>query len=169
MLPFENKNSAFHTNVFIQLMITHKIKSSFISEMEEGAKGKIAERQSQRVRERERALVCSGCKTDHQKIHMFDKQDVQHLERLLLICKMRNLANDISHNRSILTAKIFGVMTIRHFLTRILKIFKNHKFDIIAVSFIFSSNCFCLPFQCCPLQALIKTRQRKLFHQNDIL
>jgi hypothetical protein len=42
---------------------------------------------------------------------MFDKQDGQHLERLLLISKMRNLANDISHDRSVLTAKIFGATT----------------------------------------------------------
>jgi hypothetical protein len=50
---------------------------------------------------------------------MFDKQDGQHLERLLLISKMRNLANVISHIRSILTAKIFGATTTRHFLTRV--------------------------------------------------
>jgi hypothetical protein len=48
---------------------------------------------------------------------MFDKQDAQHLEQLLLISKMRNLANDISHNQSVLTAKIFGAMTTRQFLT----------------------------------------------------
>jgi hypothetical protein len=43
----------FHTNAFIQLIITHKIKSSFISEMEERGKGKIAERQRERGRENE--------------------------------------------------------------------------------------------------------------------
>jgi len=42
---------------------------------------------------------------------MFDKQDGQHLEQLLLISKMRNLAN-VSHDRSILTAKTFGVTTV---------------------------------------------------------
>jgi hypothetical protein len=42
---------------------------------------------------------------------MVDKQDGQHLALLLLISKMRNLANDVSHNRSVLTAKIFGEMT----------------------------------------------------------
>ncbi len=36
------------------MIATHKIKLSFISETEEGAKGKIAERQ----RERERERVC---------------------------------------------------------------------------------------------------------------
>ncbi len=49
---------------------------------------------------------------------MFDKHDGQHLEQLLLIIKMRNLANEISHIQSILTAKIFGETT-RHFLTRV--------------------------------------------------
>jgi hypothetical protein len=49
---------------------------------------------------------------------MFDKQDGQHLARLLLISKMRNPANDVSHDRSVLMAKIFGAMTTRHFLTR---------------------------------------------------
>jgi hypothetical protein len=57
--------TAIQSDAFIQLMATHKIKLSFISETEEGAKGKIAERQ----REREKALGCSGssasCKTDH--------------------------------------------------------------------------------------------------------
>jgi len=48
---------------------------------------------------------------------MFDKQDGQHLAQLLLISKMRNLANDVSHDRSNLTAKIFGATTTRHFLT----------------------------------------------------
>jgi hypothetical protein len=48
---------------------------------------------------------------------VFDKQDGQHLAQLLLISKMRNLANDISHDRSNLTAKIFGATTTRHFLT----------------------------------------------------
>jgi hypothetical protein len=42
---------------------------------------------------------------------MFDKQDGQHLTRLLIISKMRNLANDISHDQSVLTAKIFGATT----------------------------------------------------------
>jgi hypothetical protein len=30
---------------------------------------------------------------------------------LLLISKMRNLANDVSHDQSVLTVKIFGVTT----------------------------------------------------------
>jgi hypothetical protein len=38
---------------------------------------------------------------------MFDKRHGQHLAQLLLISKMRNLAYDISHNQSVLTAKIF--------------------------------------------------------------
>ncbi len=44
---------------------------------------------------------------------MFDKQNGQHLKWLLLISKMRNLANDVSHDWSILTAKIFGATTTR--------------------------------------------------------
>jgi len=47
-------------------------------------------------------------------MHMFDKQDGQHLEQLLSIS---NLAKDVSHNRSVLTVKIFGAMTTRPFLT----------------------------------------------------
>jgi hypothetical protein len=42
------------TDAFIRLMITRKIKLSFISETEKGAKDKIAGRH--RERERERAL-----------------------------------------------------------------------------------------------------------------
>jgi hypothetical protein len=45
---------------------------------------------------------------------MFDKQGGQHLARLLLIRKMRNLANNISHDLSVLTAKIFGATTTRY-------------------------------------------------------
>jgi hypothetical protein len=48
---------------------------------------------------------------------MFDKHDGQHLAQLLLIGKMRNLANEVSHDWSVLMAKIFGAMTTRHFLT----------------------------------------------------
>jgi hypothetical protein len=48
---------------------------------------------------------------------MFDKRDGQHLAQLLFISKLRNLANYVSHDRSVLTAEIFGVMTTRHFLT----------------------------------------------------
>ncbi len=100
-----NEISAFHTKAFFQLIIRHKIKLSFISETEEGAKDKIVERAT----ERERALGSGGysvgCKMDRYIIHMFAKQDCQHLERLLLISKKRNLANEVSHNRSVLTAK----------------------------------------------------------------
>ncbi len=42
----------------------------------------------------------------------------KHLVGLLLINKMRNLANDISHKRSVLTVKIFGATTIQHFLIK---------------------------------------------------
>ncbi len=48
---------------------------------------------------------------------MFDKEDGKHLARLLIISKMRNLANDVSHDLSVLTAMIFGAMTTRHSLT----------------------------------------------------
>ncbi len=47
---------------------------------------------------------------------MFDKKDGQHLERLLLISTMRNLANDVSHDQSVLTFKIFEAMTTQQFL-----------------------------------------------------
>jgi hypothetical protein len=50
---------------------------------------------------------------------MFDKQNGQHLGQLLLINNMRNLTNDISHDRSILTDKIFGATTIRLFLLHV--------------------------------------------------
>ncbi len=40
------------SDAFIQLITTHKIKSSSISETEKGAKGKIAERQTEREGER---------------------------------------------------------------------------------------------------------------------
>ncbi len=60
--------TAVKSDAFIQLMITYKIKSYFISEMEEGAKGKMAERQRERAREREQALGGSrysiSCKMD---------------------------------------------------------------------------------------------------------
>ncbi len=47
--------TAVQSDAFIQLMITYKIKSYFISEMEEGAKCKMAERQ--REIEGERASI----------------------------------------------------------------------------------------------------------------
>jgi hypothetical protein len=41
--------TAVQSKAFIQLIIQHMIRLSFISEMEEGAKGKIAERQRERA------------------------------------------------------------------------------------------------------------------------
>jgi hypothetical protein len=59
------------SDAFIQLIDTHKIKLSFISEMKEGAKGKIAERQRERESVRERALgggrYSIGCKWTERK------------------------------------------------------------------------------------------------------
>jgi hypothetical protein len=49
--------TVIQSDAFIQLMFTHKIKSSFISEMEEGEKGKIAKRQRQRESEGERTSI----------------------------------------------------------------------------------------------------------------
>jgi hypothetical protein len=46
---------------------------------------------------------------------MFDKTRWQHLAELLLISKIRNLANDVSHDQSVLTVKIFGATTTQHF------------------------------------------------------
>ncbi len=50
-VTFEMRTAAL-SKAFIQLIATHKIKYSFISEMEEGARGKIAERQRESVCER---------------------------------------------------------------------------------------------------------------------
>ncbi len=44
--------TAVQSNVFIQLITTHKIQLSFISEMEKGERGKIAERQKESKGER---------------------------------------------------------------------------------------------------------------------
>jgi hypothetical protein len=41
--------TAIQSDAFIQLMATHKIKLSFILETEEGAKGKITERERERM------------------------------------------------------------------------------------------------------------------------
>ncbi len=49
-VTFEMRTAAL-SKAFIQLIATHKIKSSFISEMVEGAWGKLAERQRERERE----------------------------------------------------------------------------------------------------------------------
>jgi hypothetical protein len=55
--------TVIQSDVFIQLIATHKIKLFFISEMEEGAKGKISERQ-ERAREREQALGAADLASD---------------------------------------------------------------------------------------------------------
>ncbi len=52
--------TAVQSDAFIQLMITYKIKSYFMSETEEGAKGKMAERQRESEGEREQALGGGG-------------------------------------------------------------------------------------------------------------
>jgi hypothetical protein len=60
--------TAIQSDAFIQLMNTHKIESSFISETEKGAKGKIAERQKESKGERasiELGGYSIGCKMDH--------------------------------------------------------------------------------------------------------
>jgi hypothetical protein len=51
MLPFEMRTAA-KSKAFIQLIILHTIRLSFISKMEKGAKGKIAERQRESAGER---------------------------------------------------------------------------------------------------------------------
>ncbi len=109
--------TAVQSNVFIQLITTHKIQSSFISEMEKGERGKIAERQkeSKHWLAADIALVIKW--TIRKYTFLIKKKDGQHLERLLLISKMINLANDVSHNQSVLTAKIFGATTTQQFLT----------------------------------------------------
>jgi hypothetical protein len=47
--------TVIQSNAFIQLINTHKIRSSFILKWKRGQEGRIAERQRERVRERERA------------------------------------------------------------------------------------------------------------------
>jgi hypothetical protein len=74
--------------------------------MEKGAKGKIAERQRE-SKHWEEADVALVLKQTVRKNTCKNKQDGQHLDQLSLISKMRNLANDVSHDRSILTAEIF--------------------------------------------------------------
>jgi hypothetical protein len=106
--------------MFIQLIITHKIRSSFISETEEGARGQDSR---ERAREREQALGRGGysvsCKPTIRKYTCLINQMVNIWKQFLLISKMRNLSNDVSHVRSILTAKIFESMTTQHFLTSV--------------------------------------------------
>jgi hypothetical protein len=115
-VTFEMKSMRF-TQMHLFNWSSDTKSNCLLYQTEEGAKDKIAERAT----EREQELGCSGysigCKMDRYIIHMFAKQDCQHLERLLLISKMRNLANEVSHNRSVLTAKIFGATTTQHFLT----------------------------------------------------
>jgi hypothetical protein len=41
----------------------------------------------------------------------------KHLAPLFLISKMINLAKDVSNDQCVLTTKIFGATTTRHFLT----------------------------------------------------
>ncbi len=58
-----------------------------------------------------------SCKQTVRKYTCWNKQNVQHLGWLSLIIKMRNLANEVSHDRSVLTAEIFQGTTIWLFLT----------------------------------------------------
>ncbi len=50
-VTFEMRTT-IQSDAFTQLIITHKIKSSFISETKEWAKGKIAKRQRERGRDK---------------------------------------------------------------------------------------------------------------------
>jgi phosphatidate phosphatase PAH1 len=91
--------------------------------MGEGARGQDSG-EKERVRERESehrlaADVVSVVKRTIRKYTCLIKLDGQHLAGLLLISKMRNLAHDVSHDRSVLTVNIFGAMTTRHFLIKI--------------------------------------------------
>jgi hypothetical protein len=107
--------------------------------MEEGAKDKIAERQRESVCERA-SIGRRRLKIVDSKIHMFDKQNGQHLGRLLLISKMGNLANDVSHDRSILTATIFGATTICLFLIKSI-VFANEMFTYITIFYSLLVKC----------------------------
>jgi hypothetical protein len=70
--------------------------------MEEGAKGQDSgEKEREQGRESEHRLVtdvASVVKLTVRKYTCLIKRDGQHLAGLLLISKMKNLANDISHN-----------------------------------------------------------------------
>ncbi len=95
--------TANRSDVFIQLITIHKSNHLFIFKWKRGQEGKIAERQRERERGRENerrqvADVALVVKQTVRKHTCFDKQDGQHLEQLLLISKMRNLANDVSHD-----------------------------------------------------------------------
>ncbi len=108
-----------YRRAFIQLMILHTIGSSFISKWKRGQEGKIAERKRERERGRENkhmlmADVALVVKQTTRKYTCLIKRDGQHLARLLLISNMRNLANDVSHDWSVLMVKI--LTTTRHFL-----------------------------------------------------
>jgi hypothetical protein len=89
--------------VFIQLIITHKIRSSFISETEEGARGQDSretERESEEKRENKHWVAVGIASVVNRTIRKYTcliSKMSQHLERLLLISKIRNLANDVSH------------------------------------------------------------------------
>ncbi len=91
--------------------------------MGEGARGQDSgEKEREWERENEHRLaadVVSVVKRTIRKYTCLIKLDGQHLAGLLLINKMRNLAHDVSHDRSVLTVKIFGAMTTRHFLIKI--------------------------------------------------
>ncbi len=76
---------------------------SFISKQKRGHKDEIAERQRERLREREsecrlRKDMGLVVKQTIRKYTCVDKMIWQHLAGLLLISKMRNLANDVSHD-----------------------------------------------------------------------
>ncbi len=86
-------------------------------------KGKRARRQRDQERECVRVRILGdsqgrvSCKQTVRKYTCWNKQNVQHLGWLSLIIKMRNLANEVSHDRSVLTAEIFQGTTIWLFLT----------------------------------------------------
>ncbi len=104
--------TAVQSNMFIQLISTQN-QIVFYIRNGRGGKGQ-GSRETERERERGReskhwgtADVASVVKQTVRKQTCSNKQDGQHLDLLSLISKMRNLANDISHARSILTADIF--------------------------------------------------------------
>ncbi len=116
-----------YRRAFSQLMILHTIRSSFISKWKRGQEGKIAERKRERERGRENkcllmAVVVFFVKRTTRKYTCLIKRDGQHLAGLLLISNMRNLANDVSHDWSVLMVKIFGVTTTQHFLIIFIKV-----------------------------------------------
>ncbi len=102
--------TAVQSNMFIQLISTHNQIVFYIRNGRGGkgqGRGETEREWGREIKHWGTVDVASVVKQTVRKHTCSNKQDGQHLDRLLLISKMRNLANDISHARSVLTAGIF--------------------------------------------------------------